>query len=544
METNRLFYGDNLDILRNREYFPDHCVDLIYLDPPFNSNRDYNVLFADESGFESQAQIMAFEDTWHWNYATQRTFEDIVQNAPEKVVRTMDSLKTMLGVNQMSAYLVMMTARLIELHRVLKPTGSLYLHCDPTASHYLKIILDSIFGAEHFRNEIIWQRTSSHNDAKKWGAVHDTIFYYTRGSQFVWNPSYSGYNPDYIARFYRHQDERGRYRHDHIIRSASMGERPNLTYEYKGFTPPYGWRVVQEKLAALDHDNRIYWSKSGRPYLKRYLDEQSGTAIKTVITDIPPVGAQAKERMGYPTQKPLALLERIIAASSNAGDIVLDPFCGCGTAIAASQKLGRRWLGIDITHLAIALQRYRMEDMFPGVPFQIVGEPTDVGGARALAQQDRYQFQWWALSLVRAKPINGETTASKKGKKGKDRGVDGVINFLETGNKVRRVVIQVKSGKVGSSDIRDLRGALERENAQIGVLITLEPPTRDMIAEASSAGQYSAAGWGRDFPRLQILTIEDLLAGKRIEMPYGQSMFKKAPRENGPYGTDPLPLLY
>ncbi len=500
---NTLFYGDNLFILR--EHIPSESVDLIYLDPPFNSSRSYNVLFRDEHGTESQAQIEAFEDTWHWNLEAEHTYTELLTEAPDHIAKMVESLRDFIGTNQMMAYLVMMAARLVELHRVLKPTGSLYLHCDPTASHYLKIILDTIFGVQNFRNEIIWQRTSSHNDSHKWGAVHDTIFFYSKRDTFTWNEQFTDHDPKYIADFYTHKDERGIYRLDHIIRSASMGPRPNLTYEYKGYTPEWGWRVLREKLEALDAEGRIQWSNSGRPYLKRYLHEQKGTPIKDVIVDIQPIGAIAAERLGYPTQKPLALLDRIIQASSNPGDVVCDPFCGCGSAIASAQKLGRKWIGIDITHLSIALMKYRLEAMFPGITFKVVGEPKDIGAARQLASEDRYQFQWWALSLIRARPLGGEA-GSREGKKGSDKGIDGVIAFVDdTTGKAKRVLVQVKSGHVNSSHIRDLVGTVQREQAAIGVYITLDVPTRDMTTEAVKAGFYHSPGWNKEYPRIQIL---------------------------------------
>ncbi|HNT74859.1 MAG TPA: DNA methyltransferase [Anaerolineae bacterium] len=530
---NTLFYGDNLPILR--EYLPDASVDLIYLDPPFNSNRTYNVLFKDESGEDSEAQIAAFEDTWHWNQATARTYEDLVLQAPIPVSKMIAALRDFIGPNQMMAYLVMMTARLVELHRILKPTGSLYLHCDPTASHYLKVILDAIFGAAHFRNEIVWQRTSSHSDSKRWAAVHDTIFCYSKSDAFTWNPVYTEHDPAYVETFYRYSDEKGRYRHDHIIRSASMGPRPNLSYEYHGYTPQWGWRMTRDKLEALDKDNRIYWSNSGRPYLKRYLDEQKGNLITSVITDIPPVGPQAAERLGYPTQKPLALLERIIQTSSNPGDWVLDPFCGCGTAVAAAQKLERRWIGIDITFLSISLQRSRLQEMFPDLAFQVIGEPQTLADAHYLAQQDRFQFEWWALSLVGARPT--QPTTSRKGKKGADRGVDGVINFMDdASDKPKRVLVQVKSGKVSARDVRDLGGALEREKAAIGLLLTLETPTAPMEQEAAASGFYRSPGWNQQYPRVQLLTIESLLGGAKPQMPPAWGTFKQAQRvrESGP----------
>jgi site-specific DNA-methyltransferase (adenine-specific) len=527
---NTLFYGDNLDILR--EYVPGESVDLVYLDPPFNSNRNYNVLFKDESGTESEAQITAFEDTWHWGPDAERTYHELVTQAPDRVSKMVAALRDFVGTNQMMAYLVMMAARLVELHRVLKPTGSLYLHCDPTASHYLKIVLDTIFDPRNFRNEVVWKRTTTHSDSKRWADVGDVLLFYTKGAEFTWNPIYLRHTVEYVADKYRYDDGDGRgpYTLDNM---TSPNPRPNMMYEWKGHaSPPMGWRYSRETMAKLDHEGRIWYpaEKTKRPRLKRYLSEMPGTAVTTVWSDIFPINSQAQERLGYPTQKPIALLERIIQASSNPGDVVLDPFAGCGTTIAAAQKLGRRWIGIDITHLSIALLKYRIESMFPGAPFKVKGEPEDIGAARQLAGDDRYQFQWWALSLVRAKPLGGDG-GGREGKKGADRGVDGVITFLDDNTgKPKRVLVQVKSGHVKSGDIRDLRGTVERENAAMGVFITLEEPTSEMTKEAVSAGFYHSPGWNKDFPRVQILTISDLLRGAEIKMPPQFGTFKQAQR--------------
>jgi len=537
---NTLYYGDNLDIMR--EHIPTASVDLVYLDPPFNSNRNYNVLFKDEGGNESESQITAFEDTWHWGPDAEDTYRALTTEGSDRVATMIGAMRTFIGTNEMMAYLVMMAARLVELHRVLKPSGSLYLHCDPTASHYLKIILDTIFDPRNFRNEIIWQRTGSHNDAKRFADVHDCLLYYARSKSAVWNPVYAMHDEGYVKSHYNKVDGQGRrYRLDNIIRSASMGPRPNLAYEYKGYTPQWGWRMVRQKLEALDAEGRIQWVASGTPYLVRYLDEMSGSAMPSIWNDIPPINSQAQERLGYPTQKPLALLERIIEASTNPDAVVLDPFCGCGTAIAAAQRLDRRWIGIDITHLSIALQKYRLEAMFPGIRFKVIGEPEDIGAARQLALDDRYQFQWWALSLIKAKPLGGQE-GSKTGKKGSDKGIDGVINFLDGGaSTLRRVIVQVKSGKVKSGDIRDLVGTVQRENAAIGVFITLEPPTQDMTKEAVTAGYYHSQSWGgKDYPRIQILPVADLLHGAEVKMPPAHGTFKQAQKaRQAPEGHQP-----
>jgi site-specific DNA-methyltransferase (adenine-specific) len=535
---NTLFYGDNLAILR--EHFIDECVDLIYLDPPFNSSRNYNVLFKDEQGLDSEAQIVAFEDTWHWTVATEHAYHHLITHGPDKVTGMMTALRGFIGANQMMAYLTMMASRLIELHRVLKTTGSLYLHCDPTASHYLKLILDTIFGPQNYRNEIVWKRQSAHSDAKsKFADVTDTILFYAKSKETAFFPQYVPHDPKYLESFYRFDDHDGRglYSLDNM---ASPNPRPHMMYEWMGFSyPQKGWRYQRETMQKLQDEKRIWYPthKDGtfdttkRPRLKRYLAEQEGSIVTNIWTDIQSLHDVAAERLGYPTQKPLALLERIINASSRPGDIILDPFCGCGTAIAAAQKLDRKWLGIDITELSIALQKYRLEGMFPGIKFDVIGEPKDLRDAHQLALKDRYQFQWWALSLVRAKPLGGQE-GSKTGKKGSDKGIDGIINFIDEANsKPKRVIVQVKSGHVKSGDIRDLVGTLQRESAAIGVFITLEPPTRDMKTEAASAGFYHSPGWGKEYARLQILSIAELLQhGAEVKMPPQHGTFKTAQR--------------
>lgn len=519
----QLFFGDNLDILR--EYFRDETVDLIYLDPPFNSKRGYNVLFKTPKGHSAEAQVTAFEDTWEWGDQAEREYAELLHQANTDVTEMVRSLRQFLDHTPIMAYLVMMANRLVELHRVLKPTGSLYLHCDPTASHYLKIILDSIFGAERFVNEIIWQRTSSHNDSKKWASIHDIILFYSKGSTFTWNPVYTAHNEEYVEKFYRFEDERGIYRLHEIIRTASMGPRPNLAYEYKGYTPEWGWRMVREKVEALDRENRIAWGKSGRPYLKRYLHEQEGNPINTVITDIPPLSAQSAEKMPYPTQKPLALLERIIQASSKPGDLVLDPFCGCGTAIHAAQKLGREWAGIDITNLAISAIEKRMQEAFPEITFEVHGTPKDLASARELAERDKYEFQWWACALVKAQAYQGK-------KKGADSGIDGLIYFQDEARGTKKIIVSVKGGEhVNRAMIADLKNSVEREQAQIGLFVTLAEATRPMQREALAAGFYESPHHGA-FPKIQILTIEGLLAGTERavypDLARGSLSFKKA----------------
>jgi site-specific DNA-methyltransferase (adenine-specific) len=533
VKTNVLYYGDNLDILRR--YIEDATVDLVYLDPPFNSNRDYNVIFKDESGRKSDAQLLAFEDTWHWGPSAEATYAYLTNTArhegriPGKVSTIIAALRAGIGENQMMAYLVEMAVRLVELHRVLKPTGSLYLHCDPTASHYLKIVLDAIFGPEHFLADVVWKRTTTHSDAKRWSPDADNILAYTRSSAFTYNAQFVPHDPDYLAGDYRFHESDGRvYRLGDI---ASPNPRANLMYEWKGHQPPAkGWRFSRETMERLDAEARIWYpdSKAKRPKVKRYLDEMKGSRIGSVWTDLPNVHPWSKERLGWGTQKPLALLERILNASSNPGDVVLDPFCGCGTALVAAQKLDRRWIGIDITYLSIAVMRARLKDSFGLEDVEVIGQPTEVEGARQLAQapDGRYQFQWWALNLVDAKPLGGVE------KKGADRGIDGLITFTDLNRELRTVLVSVKSGHVNSGMVRDLKGTVEREKAAIGLFITLEEPTREMHLEADTAGLFHSELWRRDYPRLQILSIRELLEeGKKPTLPpFVLSTYQEAER--------------
>jgi site-specific DNA-methyltransferase (adenine-specific) len=524
---NTLYYGDNLDILKR--YIKVESVDLVYLDPPFNSNATYNVLFSQKNGSQSSAQIQAFEDTWQWDQNAIQTFElEVEKGGP--VADALRAFRLILGDSNMMAYLTMMAPRLEELHRVLKPTGSLYLHCDPTASHYLKVLLDMVFGAENYRNEIIWKRSFGHGDSRKsMGRSHDVLLNYSKSKDYILNRFYHQHNPNYIESFFNHEDERGRYKLENL---TSPSPRPNLTYWYKGYPPPEkGWRVNLEKMVKLDEDNRLHFpvKKDGRIMKKVYLHELEGQPMTDLWTDINPISAHDQERMGFPTQKPLALLERIIQASSNPGAVVLDPFCGCGTAIAAAQKLGRQWIGIDITHLAISLIKRRMEDAFgETLKYEVIGEPTTIEEAVSLADSDKYQFQWWALGLVGARPVDQ--------KKGADHGVDGRLFFHDDASgKSKQVIISVKGGQHTSvSQVRDLIGVIEREKADIGVFLTMEEPTKPMRAEAAEAGFYDSPGWNQKYPRLQILTIAELLQGKGIEMPPIRQVnmtYKKATRE-------------
>jgi len=524
--TNHLYYGDNLQVLRNS--IASESVDLIYLDPPFNSQANYNILFRSSKGRQSQAQIEAFDDTWHWNDYAESAFDEVLKSGKSEVSEMLRAFRSFLKENDTMAYLTMMAVRLLELHRVLKPAGSLYLHCDPTASHYLKILMDSIFGADMFRNEITWKRTTTHSDSKTWSRVSDRLYFYSKGRAFTWNTPRDPHSAKYIADKYCKDDGDGRmYRLDNM---TSPNPRPHMMYEWKGFAfPDKGWRYSLETMAKLDGEGLIWYprrkdgglDRTRRPQLKRYLDEMEGGVTGDVWTDISPINSQAQERLGYPTQKPLALLERIIQASSNEGDVVLDPFCGCGTTIHAAQKLKRQWVGIDITHLAISLIEKRLKAAFPGVAFDVHGTPKDLEGAQALAAQDKYQFQWWAVSLIDAVPYGSR-------KKGADSGIDGFIYFKPDGKVSEKAIVSVKGGgNVSVAMIRDLAHVVDRENAKIGVFITLAEPTKPMQTEAIKAGFFDTR-FGK-YQKIQILTIEQLFAGSKPDIPLvDTSVFRKA----------------
>ena len=507
-EKNLLFYGDNLDVLRR--YVKDETIDLIYLDPPFNSNATYSVLFGHADGTKSDAQIQAFEDTWRWDQAAAAAFQQTVTSGGG-VASALAAFQQLLGPSTMLAYLSMMAPRLIELRRVLRPTGSLYLHCDPTASHYLKLLLDSIFGPQNFRNEIIWRRTGGKGDARrKFASIHDSLLVYGGGPDNFFNTIRRELDPDYAARFTQDDgDGRGPY---HGAPLDSPSPRPNLTYEYKGYPPPAkGWRVDRKEMERLDADGRLIFpsSPTGRIRRKLFLRDAPGSPIGDVWTDIDPINSQAQERLGYPTQKPERLLERIIEASSKPGDVVLDPFCGCGTTIAAAQKLKRNWVGIDLTALAISLIKSRLAAAGAD-DYQVFGEPTTSDDAAELAATDPYGFQWWALGLIGARPAEG--------KKGADHGIDGRLFFFDDDATPKQVIVSVKAGKVQVSHVRDLVGVLNREKAQIGVLISLNEPTQPMRSEAASAGFYESKLFGQ-FPKVQLLTVAELLNGSTIRMP-------------------------
>lgn len=532
---NTLYFGDNLDIMRR--YLPDDSVDLVYADPPFNSNQNYNVLFAEKDGSRAASQIRAFEDTWKWDAEDEAVYADLV-TAGGKVADALQAFRQFIGPCDMLSYLVMMAPRLVECRRVLKKTGSMYLHCDPAASHYLKMLMDAVFGPGNFKTEIIWKRSSAHSDAKQGraqhGRIHDVILFYTKTDDWFWKHIHLAHDDKYTKAKYPYiEDGTGRRYGLWDMTGPGGAAKGNPSYEVMGVTRY--WRYSEVKMRELISASMVVQPRPGGvPRQKRYLDESAGVPLQDIWTDISPINSQAAERLGYPTQKPVALLERIINSSCPEGGTVFDPFCGCGTTITAAQSLGRAWIGIDITHLAITLMKQRLKDTFgEAAAFKVQGEPTSTPDAAALAAADPYQFQWWALGLVGARPVEE--------KKGADKGIDGKIVFQgEAAGKFEAVIISVKAGNTGVAHVRDLRGVLDREKAAIGVLISMQDPTKPMHDEAVTAGFYESQMWGKRYPKIQLFTVADLLAGKQIEMPPIKQVgatFKKAPRARVPAGT-------
>jgi DNA modification methylase len=513
---NLLAFGDNLEVLRR--HIRDESIDLVYLDPPFNSNASYNILFSDQ-GDAAAAQVKAFADTWRWDLAAAEAYQETVE-AGGDVGKALKAFRTLVGTGDMLAYLSMMAPRLVELHRVLKPTGSLYLHCDPTASHYIKLLLDAIFGPKQYINEIVWKRQTSHNDAaqgsRHFGRLQDVILFYAKGSERVWHQPYRSYDDSYVQKAYRHVELKTGRRYTLSDITAPGGASPrkgNPHYEFLGVVRY--WRFSEDRMHELHEAGRIVQSRAGAvPRQKRYLDEMPGMPIGTWWDDIKPVQVHAAERLRYPTQKPVALLERIIQASSNPGDFVLDPFCGCGTTVEAAVALGRRWVGIDVTHHATGVIKSRLVDAYgPAIvdTYDAVGEPTTVEDAKVLARTDPFQFQAWALGLVGAR-------IASSSKRGGDGGVDGRLYFhTRAGGPSGQIIVQVKGGNLAPAFVRDLARVVEREDADIGVLITTEPPTGGMRAEAAGVG--TGVIEGKRFDRLQLRTVDQLLNGRGIDYP-------------------------
>lgn len=532
-DKNQLYYGDNLVVLKR--HFADECVDLIYLDPPFNSGQNYNLLFTTRDGKKAAAQQKAFDDTWQWDRAAIQAYQHTVRFGPESVSQALQAFHKLVNPSDILAYLSMMAPRLVELHRVLRPTGSIYLHCDPKASHYLKLLMDAVFGPANFRNEIIWKRTSAHGSAKRWGPVHDVLLFYTKGDRFTWNPVYQPLPGETADQWYNNIEEATGRRFNRADLTAPGTRKGSSGLPWRGIdvtAKGRHWAIpgfvkdveglegldTLDALDALDAGGRIFWPKrkGGAPMVKRYLDESQGVSAQDVITDIY-VNNVAAERVGFPTQKPERLLERVIRASSNEGDTVLDPFCGCGTTVSAAEELGRRWIGIDIAKVAMTVIEERLRRDYGdaiGGSYEILPEPASTEDALSLAEEDKYEFQWWVLRQLGAAPAPH--------KKGADRGIDGRIYFFDTlGSDVaKQVIVSVKGGKSAVLDhVRVLAQVVDRERAAMGLLVMVPEPTKAMRAEAAEFGEFYSEALQKMVPRLQFLSVADLIEGKSFEHP-------------------------
>lgn len=543
---NKLYYGDNLEVLR--KYIKDESIDLCYIDPPFNSKRNYNQIY-NNIGKEDKAQAQAFVDTWTWDEIAERGNAEIQSNYNQvftkQSIYLIQGLEKVLGKSSLFSYLVSMTLRIAEIFRVLKPTGSFYLHCDPTASHYLKIILDSIFCSQggDYINDIIWKRTNnpkgSQFKAKKYGVYTDNIFFYVKSSKYLFNLDLAKnqLNENELKKKYPYKDDNGNYYSAPILRSKSMGGRPSLVYEYKGFTPDFfGWRMTKENLIKLDIKGDLGWSSNNKPFRKLRPENDKGDPISNLWDDINRL-YESKEALSYPTQKPEALLARIINASSLENDVVFDAYCGCGTTVAVAQKLNRKWIGIDITYQSISLILKRLEDKY-GIDvldsIELHGFPKDFESAKALAEKKddriRKEFEKWAvLTFSRNKAIINE-------KKGGDGGIDGVSFILdkdENGtHESKEVLFSVKSNKVLTpSVIRDLNGTIEREGAVMGYLITLYKMD-NLVKEAKQYGNYVNTLFGKTYQKINVITIDEILSGKLMDLPISLEVLKKATFES------------
>ena len=557
---HNLYFGDNLDWLIK---MPDESVDLVYLDPPFNSKTAYNILYETPDNERGTAQAKVFRDTWEWGDEADDCFNRVLAHGG-KVAAIINALTDALGKKDTMAYLVMMAARLIEIRRVMKETSSLYLHCDPAASHYLKIILDAVIGPQSFRNEVIWQRTQAHGRAKRWGPIHDVILFYTASDNYVWNRVFQKYDQSYLDSHYRYNDQHGQYRLVTLdgpgTRKGSSGlpwravdpttkgrhwELPpdRALPEWFVHPPGYADMSVQQRLDVLEDAGLIYWPPRGTlPQYKRYLSVSGGNPIQDIITDIDAINSQAQERIGYPTQKPIALLKRIIEASSNKGDVVLDPFCGCGTTVHAAAELERSWIGIDVSYYGVRLIQRRISDNFgTDYPIDIRGIPADLKSAQVLAETDHYGFQQWVVGELGCQLWND-------GKKGADGGIDGEMWFYAGPTKPGRLLVQVKGGKkIGVPAVREFMNVLTEQKAQMGVFFSRAETTSDMRQAAHGFGYFNIGS--TRYPRLQLITLSDWLGNQRpklpaaivVDMPQDKSRRKPRPKKLDP--TQPEFLL-
>lgn len=461
--TRKLYFGDNLPVMR--EYIDSESVDLVYLDPPFNSNRQYNIIFHEESQ-PAAAQARAFIDTWRWNDESAEWFDDAVSNGG-RLAETLIGLRGFLHQTSVMAYLAMLAPRLLEIKRVLKPSGSVVLHCDPTASHYIKLLMDAVFGPNRFQNEIVWCYRGGGVPTKAFARKHDILFFYAKSNDHYFKAQYRPYS-----------------------------EASTELVEGRGGTSIDG----------------------------RARDLERGAHMEDYWTDINSLQTWSPERLGYPTQKPTALLERIIDTLCPDDGLVLDPFCGCGTTIVAAERLNREWIGIDIAHIAISvIERVLDEEFRLKVP--VVGQPESMAGARDLFSRNPFQFEAWAISSIVGLLPNERQVG--------DRGVDGVGFFAAGDNDTHRIIGQVKGGgSVGPAAVRDLQGTMESEGAQMGVLVVMDRVTEKMREAAAAAGIYRSEGGLFEFsaPKVQIVTVEDYFAGRGPQLPPTLRVRRRGPR--------------
>ncbi|ULP45902.1 DNA methyltransferase [Mycolicibacter virginiensis] len=565
-DKNQLYFGDNLHVLR--KYVADESVDLVYLDPPFNSNRNYSVIFNKHGEVDAAAQIEAFEDTWHWTPDTETEFNAFVTTAAGSVADVLTAFRTMLGENDAMAYLVNMAPRLVELHRVLKPTGSLYLHCDPTMSHYLKVLLDGIFDVRSFKNEIIWRRTGAHSPGRKFGPIHDVILFYTKAqgtAGFYFNPQKTPYTVEHVkSRYTQQPDGQWKFTSGGNILTGSGIREGESGMPWRGVDPTSKnrhWAIPgyvdeqlsddEQQLGVLDKLEAAYQKGlieiiPGRawPEPVRYLDDEGGSPMgdiwayqpgtsgvlagtaDSIDSDVAYLGPTSPERLGYPTQKPMGLLERILKSSCPEEGVVLDPFCGCGTTIDAAQKLGRRWIGIDITYISVDLIIKRLQHTYGNditQTFVTAGIPQDYAAAHAMFTKDAFEFERWAVSLVAAQPNQKQVG---------DKGVDGVGRFILGRGEVGKVLVSVKGGKtINPGMVRDLAGTVKAQGAQLGIFITLAPPTKGVTDAINHGGVWKHPANGEVFPVLQHVTIKDLMQGRRPKLPTMYKPYIEAKRQ-------------
>ena len=510
---NKLYFGDNLFVLRER-VLPG-SVELVYLDPPFNSQAKYNVIYESAGDRRETAQRTVFRDAWSWGDEAELCLTEVSAHGG-RIAAVVEALTHALRRSDMMAYVVMMAARLIEIHRVLKPTGSLYLHCDPAASHYLKIVLDAIFGPENFKNEVIWKRTSAHSSAKRYGPIHDVILYYTKSDQYQWTKLYQPYDDDYVDVFFDMQDADGkRWKRTDLTGAGTRNGETGLPWRGLDVTAKgRHWAYPPSHLDRLDAAGRVHWPEKadGMPRLKQYPEDLPGVPLQDIINDIRPLHNLSRERLGFPTQKPLALLRRLIQASSKPGDVVLDPFCGCGTTVHAAQILDRQWIGIDVSYYGIRLVQKRLAANFgPQLQVTIDGIPADLPSAEDLAKRDPYGFQQWAVSELGCQLWND-------GKKGADGGIDGEMRFFNGPGVPGRLLAQVKGGlRVGPEAVRAFKAVMDGEKADMGVFFCRGEPTDEMRRVAAAAGRHNIGS--TPFPRLQLFSLAAWAAGQRPQLP-------------------------